>query len=54
MRLEVHGAPDRLSGAYWTDRFTAGEVVFDRRITRVHTSFVDATTDQRLSVNAPV
>lgn len=48
LRLEVHGAPDRLTGTYWTDRSTAGEIVLDRRTRSVHTSFTDAAADPSL------
>jgi hypothetical protein len=48
LRLEVHGAPDRLTGTYWTDRQTAGELVLDRRTRPVHTSFTDAAADPSL------
>jgi hypothetical protein len=49
MRLEAHGAPDRLTGAYWTDRHTAGEITLDRHIRRVHTSFAEAAADSSLA-----
>lgn len=49
MRLEAHRAPDRLTGSYWTDRQTAGEIALDRHIKRVHTSFADAAADTRFT-----
>jgi hypothetical protein len=45
VRLEVHGAPDRLIGTYWTDRRTAGEIELDRHIPRLHTGFAGADAE---------
>jgi hypothetical protein len=52
LRLEVHGSPDRLTGTYWTDRQTTGEIVLDRRTRRVHTSFGDAAADPEFDATA--
>lgn len=52
LRLEVHGAPDRLSGSYWTDRNTTGEIVLDRHTRRVHTSLTEAAADPSLQPEA--
>jgi hypothetical protein len=44
LMLEVHGNPtNRLTGSYWTDRGTKGEVSLDSRSPKVYTSFDEAT-----------
>lgn len=44
--LEVHESPtSRLTGAYWTDRDTKGELRFEGRSPRLHTDFAGADTD---------
>lgn len=44
--LEVHGTPPkRLSGYYWTDRDTKGELNFGSRSSKVHTDFEGASSD---------
>lgn len=48
--LEVHGSPpQRLSGFYWTDRDTKGELVFERHSVELHTDFKGASSDPSLS-----
>lgn len=43
LMLEVQGTPaERLSGSYWTDRDTKGEVLLDARLPKVYTSFAEA------------
>lgn len=42
--LDVHGSPaTSLTGWYWTDRDTKGEVALADRVKKVYTSFEDAT-----------
>lgn len=43
--LYTHGpnvTPDSLTGEYWTDRNTTGEMNFTSRVSKVHTRFEDA------------
>lgn len=43
LMLEVQGTrADRLSGSYWTDRDTKGEVVLGARLPKIYTSFDEA------------
>jgi hypothetical protein len=44
--LEVHGSPPaRLTGWYWTDRNTTGELTFTARSAKLHTDFLEASAD---------
>jgi hypothetical protein len=48
--LEVHGLPPaRLTGFYWTDRDTKGELFFDTHSSTLHTDFEGASSDTNLS-----
>ncbi len=43
--LETHGPrvkPHSLTAKYWTDQKTTGTMIFDQRLDRVFTSYVDA------------
>jgi hypothetical protein len=43
--LDVHGSPaNRLTGWYWTDRDTKGEVSLGKRVLKVFTTFDEAST----------
>jgi hypothetical protein len=49
--LEVHGSPPtRLTGSYWTDRDTKGELTFDGRSSKLHTDFASAAADAYTTV----
>lgn len=46
LMLDVEGLPARrMSGSYWTERNSRGEVSFDARSTRVHGDFATAKAD---------
>lgn len=49
--LEVHGSPAaRLTGSYWTDRDTKGELTFDGRSSKLHTDYASAAADAYATV----
>jgi len=48
--LDVHGCPpSRLTGCYWTDRDTKGELSFDGHSSRLHSDFAGAAADAAFS-----
>ncbi len=49
--MEVHGLPPtRLTGSYWTDRDTRGEMSFSIRSSRLHSDFQQALADPTFAV----